>query len=208
MNGYELEIVFSDEQLEILYESGCKVVIGKSCNMPENKYRVAWQVFRPLGINLVSWRNEYGIYASSTRLLEGARLHQTSYSKNTAVKGREYTLLDSGVISPPGQAADTDKYYLLNSYSSKSMMTIGLCQKATINGEHTAWNAISAVPVMKNHSIAMEPTLRVSVWLESMIDSNTVFSTVRSAVVNVNFDHEEYKIRLTYDSVNGVFLIE
>jgi len=206
MSDVKLEIIFSDEQLETIYASRCKVIIGKYGNTPESQFGVAWQAFRPLGSNCITWGDDYGLYASSTRLLEGAKLHQTSYSKYAAVRGRQYTLMESGVISNPGDQTCNDKFYMLNNYSSKKIMTVGLCQKASINGEFTKWNAISAVPVMNKHAIFMKPTHRVSVWLESMIESNTVFSSVESPKTNIHFSVGVPAIQLTYDSDIGSFV--
>lgn len=204
MPNYELDIAFTNEQLQILYATGSNVIVAKPTG--GSGPNVAWQVFKPMQANQVTWEEQYGIYASTTQIVNGARLSRLSSTGVPAAISKLYTLEDSAAITGPASGGTQDSYALYNTYSNQPFMTVGLYQDATVNGTSIAGNAVSAVPVLLQSTSVMTPFTTVYIWLQSQVVSNTVVTTVTSPMTQLKFGGGINSISVAYDSATGHFL--
>lgn len=203
MANYELKIAFTNEQLQVLYTTGSNVIVAKPTD--GTAPNVAWQVFRPLQGNTLTWQEEYGIYASTSSVTNGAVLSQLSSVPVGAAMNKLYTLEPSGIISGPASGGYPDSFSLTNKYD-KDYMTVGLYQNATVNGTDIMGNALSAAPVLKASTAVMTPYTTVYIWLQSQVKSNTVVTNVTSPMTKITFGGGTNTVSVAYDSDSGKFL--
>ncbi|MEL6671586.1 MAG: hypothetical protein AAFR61_05320 [Bacteroidota bacterium] len=205
MIKYDLRISFTDAQLEAIYATNSNVIVAKPTE--DSEANVAWQVFKPLQSNSLTWEEQYGIYVSTTSAASGARLEQLSSVPVGAAPDKLYTLLPSGVISGPAEGGAPDAFALQNKYQVNPYMTVGLYQNATVNGVDILGNALSAAPVLEASTAIMTPFTTVYVWLQSRIESNTIVTTVASPMTELKFGGGVDTIQTSYDTTTGKFLI-
>ena len=204
-NQYELNLSFTDEQLQTISVTNTKVIVAKPTN--GGSPNVAWQTFDPLSDNTLTWEEKYGIYVTTSAVVNGAELTKLSSTGIPAAAGKLYTLQEAGSISAPGASTDTGtSYSLLNSYSKEDYMTVGLYQDATVNGTEIAGNAISAAGTMLASTAVMTPYTTLYVWLQSEVKSNTVVTTVTSPMTELKFGGSTIQISTAYDTDSGNFL--
>lgn len=201
---YQLTVNFTNEQLAIIYQAGASVVIGKMFSA--NDLSVAWQVFKPMRKNCLSWDEVYGIYASTSQLDPDAPIVQHSYTDLGASTRKLYTLKPDGSISHPQDGGSPCVYTLKNSYKEKKIITVGLYQNASLNGDEVKGNPISASPVMLGHTVNMKPSHTINIWIQSHIKSSTVISNVSSPMTPLSFNPEKAEIAVTYNDDTGLFV--
>jgi len=195
--AYALNINLTKEQVDLFSLTGSNVVIAKPTQGgPSN---VAWQVFRPLEKNEVQWEENYGIYASTRRIENGAVLTQMSQTPYPALDGKIYPFLQSGTFGAPAGGGEKGTFSSINEYD-KPALTFGLYQSATVNGELVEGNAISAAPVLQGSEVSMTPFTTLFVWLQSQVFSNTVVTKVTSPKTEVVFGGATTEITLGYDN--------
>jgi hypothetical protein len=204
MSLFSLKVAFTDRQLEVLYATGTNVVVAKPTGGA--RPNVAWQVFRPMQGNQLSWGEEYGIYASTSSVTNGAILSQLSSVPVGAATNKLYTLEPSARITGPASGGSDGAYTLLNKYGEKEYMTVGLYQDATVNGTDIIGNALSAAPVLLASTASMTPYTTVYIWLQSAVVSNTVVTNVTSPMTMLKFGGAVTDIAVSYDSASGKFL--
>jgi hypothetical protein len=157
--------------------------------------------------NTLSWSEQYGIYASTSGVTNGAVLTQLSSVPVGAAMNKLYTLEESAVISGPVSGGAPNSFALLNKYNnSTGYMTVGLFQDANVNGTKITGNALSAAPVLLSSTAVMTPYTTVYIWLQSQVISNTVVTTVTSPMTQLNFGGGVNEISVAYDSASGTFL--
>jgi hypothetical protein len=201
---FNLNVAFTNEQLQILYITGTNVIIAKPTM--GGQPNVAWLAFKPLQANTVSWSEQYGIYASTQSITNGAKLTQLSSVPVPAADNKLYTLQDSGVIAGPNPGGQPGAFTVLNQYSGKPYMTVGLYQNANVNGTDILNNAVSAAPVLLQSTAAMTPFTTVYIWLQSQVTGNTVVTNVTSPMTALKFGGSIDSISVAYDSASGKFL--
>jgi len=203
-SSFELRTAFTNAQLDVIYAAGSNVVVAKPTG--GGSPNVAWQVYRPLQANTLTWTEDYGIYASTSEVTNGAKLTQLSSTGIPAVQNKLYTLQPSGSVTGPDTGGAADSYAMLNDYSAKPYLTIGLYQDATVNGTDIIGNALSAVPVILKSTAVMTPFTTVYLWLQSQVISNTVVTTVTSPMTKLVFGGGVSTISVAYDSESGTFI--
>jgi len=204
MSTFNLKTAFTNEQLQNIYLAGLNVIVAKPTGGTNPD--VAWQVYKPLQANTLSWQEEYGIYASTTEVVNGARLSQLSSVPVGALQNRLYTLEVSGATSGPTSGGVPNGYAMENKYDNKPYMTIGLFQDANVNGTEIAGNAISAKTTLLSHTAKMTPFTTLYMWLESNVISNTVVTNVTSPMTKLKFGGDVKTISVVYDSSSGTFI--
>lgn len=201
---FNLKTAFTNEQLQIMYATGTNVVVGKPSD--GRSTNVAWQVFKPMQANLFSWKEEYGIYASTADIRNGAVLSQLSNTPIGSEMGKQYILQDYGMIVGPMGGGYPNAFVLLNQFGSKPYMTAGLYQNATINGSDRIGNAVSATPVLMQSAAVMSPSTTLHIWLQSQVVSNSVVTTITSPITELKFGGNVTEIAVAYDSATGKFV--
>jgi hypothetical protein len=204
MSTYTLKTAFTNEQLGILYATGTNVIVAKPTG--GGTPNVAWQVFKPMQANTLTWGEEYGIYASTSKVVNGATLSQLSNVPVGAAMNKLYTLEPSSAISGPASGGAAGAFSLYNTYSEQPYMTVGLFQDANVNGTDIIGNALSAAPVLLASTAVMTPFTTVYIWLQSQVVSNTVVTTVTSPMTLLKFGGAIEEISVAYDSASGKFL--
>lgn len=203
-NQYELIVNFTNEQLAIIFQANASVVIGKMYSASD--LSVAWQVFKPMRKNCLSWNEVYGIYASTSQLDVDCPIVQHSYTDLGASTRKLYTLKPDGSISHPQDGGNAGVYALKNSYKEKKIITVGLYQDASLNGDEVKGNPISASQVMLGHTVIMKPSHTINIWIQSHIKSSTVISNVSSPMTTLSFNAEKSEIVVTYNDDTGLFV--
>lgn len=204
MSTFNLKTAFTDEQLKVIYATGTNIVVAKPTG--GGSPNVAWQVFKPMQANTLTWKEEYGIYASTSQVVNGAKLNQLSSVPVGAVQNKLYTLESNATISGPASGGAPHSYALQNQYAEKPFMTIGLFQDANVNGTEIMGNAVSAAPVLLASTAVMTPYTTVYIWLQSQIVSNTVVTNVTSPMTALKFGGGIDTIAVQYDSATGRFI--
>lgn len=204
MADYQLEISFSDEQLDTLFTTKSNVIVAKPTG--GSSTNVAWQVFQPFENNSVTWSEEYGIYVSNTKISNGATLTQMSSTSGNAQMDTTYTMQPSAIITGPADGGTDDAFTLVNKYANLPYLTVGLYQNAVVNGVLVKGNAISAVPTLYQSTAVMTPFTTVYLWLQSEVSSNTVVSVVTSPMTQLTFGGGVNEISVSYDSATGTFI--
>jgi hypothetical protein len=202
---FELELLFTTEQLDTIFPTGSKVILAKPTAQQKSP-EVAWQAFSPLESNKVTWEEQYGIYASTTAMEHGVTLTQKSRTAVPAVDGKNYEFKESGAFDPPEGVEAKHSFFATNNYAHKPCLTIGLFQDAIVNGEEVPGNAISGAEVLRGSQAKMTPYTTVYVWLQSDVESNTVVSHMTSKPTKVTFGGDITEIELAYDSATGLFI--
>jgi hypothetical protein len=204
MDSYELKVAFTEEQLTNLYITGSNVIIAKPLvNGPPD---VTWQVFKPIQNNTLKWNEEYGMYASTSEVINGSELNQFSSVPVGAVMDKLYTLEPSAVISGPASGGQPNSFTLLNKYSDKPYLTMGLFQDATVNGTIISGNALSADYTLLASTAFMTPFTTVYIWLQSQIKSNSIVTVVTSPLTKLRFEGDIKNLSVKYDSSSGEFI--
>ena len=164
MSKFTLNIGFTNKQLKLIYAAGANVIVAKPTQ--REKPNVAWQVFKPMGENNLEWEEVYGIYASTARIVNGAKLIKSS-EVMPALMDQKYKLEPSGAISPPGPGGVPNSFRLANEYKHEPIMTFGLYQGANVNGAEIVKNAISAKLKRRNSKIFTNKNRRNLGFFES-----------------------------------------
>ncbi len=195
--SYTLNINLTKKQVDLFHLTGQNVVIAKPTRGGASN--VAWQVFRPLEGNHVKWEEQYGIYASTAKIENGAELTQLSQTGYPAMGSKTYPFLSSGTFGPPTGSGEPGTFYSVNGYTEQSYLTFGLFQTASVNGQKVVGNAISAAPVLQGANVEMTPYTTLYVWLQSQVVSNTVVTRVSTPKTEVVFGGPTTEISLGYD---------
>ena len=206
MPTFSLALSFTQTDLDRFYATGTNVVIAKPND--GGAPNVAWLVCRPLIGNHISWEELYGIYASNSDVVNGAALTQISSTSFPAVADKLYTMTPSGYVAGPANGGSPGSYSLDNEYNNlpKGYLTVGLYQNATVDTLPIAGNAVSAAPVLYGSTATMTPYTTVYVWMQSQVRSNTVVTTVTSAMTQVTFGGDTPDVALQYNPSTGTFI--
>lgn len=206
MLSFMLETAFTQQDLDRIYTSGSNVVVAKPNN--GGAPNVAWIVYRPLVDNVIEWEEQYGIYASNADVINGAVLTQMSQTDVPASDNVLYPFTPSGYFGPPESGGVSGSFTARNDYDNlpKGYLTMGLFQKATVNGSTGPANAVSAAPVIYRSKAQMTPFTTVYLWIQSQVRSNTVVTNVTSPQTRVTFGGGVTKVSLRYNANTGTFL--
>lgn len=201
---FTLKTAFTNAQLELLYATGTNIVVAKPTGGAQPN--VAWQVFKPMQANTLKWGEEYGIYASTSAVTNGATLSQLSSVPVGARDNMLYTLEPNAIISGPVSGGMSGAFALNNKFAEKPYMTVGLYQNANVNGTDIIGNALSAAPVILQSTAFMTPYTTVYIWLQSQVVSNTVVTMVTSPMTKLTFGGTTKELSVAYDSASGFFV--
>lgn len=208
MARFTLSTHFTPADLERFYATGTNIVVAKP-SMNGGQANVAWVVYRPLLENKMVWEEQYGIYASTSRVVNGAMLSQMSTTDFPAAEGRIYTLGPNGSFGSPSGGGARGTFTARNEYdnlSHQGFMTLGLYQEATVNGVTFSRNAVSAAEVLYMSEATMTPYTTLYIWTQSQVVSNTVVTRVTSVRTEVVFGGSATQASLQYNSETGGFV--
>lgn len=202
---FNLSIAFSDEDLKTFYATGTNVILAKPSAGGQTP-NVAWLAFKPLSNNNLSWKEEYGIYASTQSPVSGGTLTQMSSVKVPAADGKLYTLGADAVFSGPAGSGTPDSFSILNEYMEKPYITVGLYQGANVDGKDVLKNAISAAGVIPKSTALITPYTTVYIWLASQTVGNSVVTQITSPMTELDFGGSVSSLSITYNASTGKFI--
>lgn len=201
MATYGVEILIDEITLRALYDNGYKLAVGKT--FIHGKPNVIWQAVSVFPHNLITWREDFGLYASPAKIEQGAEIFQVSRSDYPANTGKVYVLNNDGVISRSEQSGKEGAYSLNNEYSGERLMTIGLNQDAKVNGVEVKGNACVAKACPYKSSIVFDPfnTLFLSMMLQ--ISANEVYENWLESSFVYEFGEKEEVISVSFNINTG-----
>lgn len=206
MTFFKLSIGIFYKELHLFSQADYKIFVAKT--IAGSRPTVAWQVFRPMRNNTISWEEEYGMYASSTPLQDGAKLRKTSETKIPAKAGKLYSLQENGAIENSDEDGKAHVFTLLNQFPTlQGSVVAGLCQNAQVNGTQIDGNAVSAMPVLYKNSIEMQPCPSVHLWISSRGEESSLAQPGTSTVTELSFEDGINEITSYFDIRTGKFLI-
>lgn len=210
MPRYTLNTTFSQSSLDTLHATGSNVVVAKPSSSGGTP-NVAWVVYYPLQANTMTWEEQYGIYASTSSIQNGATLYQMSQTSFPAGEGKVYVLEPAGYFGGPQSGGSAGSYTAVNQFNNLApagpgYLTFGLFQNATVNGSAMNGNAVSAAGVPYQNTAVMTPYTTVYIWTQAQVKSNTVVTLVTSVMTEVTFGGSVTEVSLQYDPTTGGFV--
>jgi hypothetical protein len=175
MPTYRLNIQFDQAGLDTLNEAGQSVTIVKS--VPQG-VPVAWISFAPLLNNLVTWNEQYSVYASTSQIQDGTEIF--TQSTQAAAGGSTYKLVaghfdsgTSGLLPNTYGVVNADPGFQVGGIQK---VTSGLYQGASVDGTPAA-AAINAVAVPYLDEAVFTPIEKVQIFASSFQNNGLVISS-------------------------------
>jgi hypothetical protein len=196
--SYKLTIDLTPEQLEAFGNTGSQIAIAKSAESPPT---VVWQSLRPIEELVMTWEENYGIYATETEFKGGAKIISTARVKGTAVNGEEYALVKNGFFVAQENPGNPKSYYARNLYSAENKsMGFGLTQMAELSsGLVLPPNPVSYAPVLFESMASMTPYTTLYVWVESKVQGGSVVTEVTGPQLPVPYGNGVNEHVLVYN---------
>lgn len=206
MPSYELDIAFDQKGLAALNLVGQSVTIVKQSSGGKP---TAWISFTPQMSNIVRWTEQYSVYSSTTTAQSGAVIITSSQA--TAIAGSSYALNNAGYFDNgiPGVVGPA-QYEIVNKdpnliISGTAMVTAGLVQGATINGNPVS-APICAAGVLFNQTALFTPIETIQVYTSSYSNNGIVISQVAGNALTVQYTTNP-KASITYDDQQNQFIL-
>jgi len=203
MTTYQLSIDIDQAGLSAIYTSGQRVTLVKSVtsfpgstgNLP-----VAWISFNPMEGNLITWTENYSVYATTTQIAGGAQIVMSS--STPAQEGIMYALENGAFSNIAGGAPSV--------YNVKNMMepgnfNFGLAQDVEINGVPVS-APVSASPVLYNETATFTPIETISVFLTSYTNNGVVITQVASNACTIILTSQNPTASLTFQDSTNTFI--
>jgi len=165
---------------------------------------VAWLTFRPLMYDTVTWIDAYGLYATTQALQAGATIRMTSVSEGTIQRGWLYTF-ENGVFN--GQSGSGTTFNVQDGDSSYPMLTFGLAQQATVNGQ-IVYAPLNGVPALYNQQASFWPLEALSIFLSSYDDNGVVISRIPGSALVVELTAQNPAANIGFNSADNTFYLE
>jgi hypothetical protein len=199
MPNYTLNVDFDPGELAPIYAANEQVTIVKQSR---DGKPVAWVAFVPFQNNTVTWKDSYALYASNTLAESGAIISQLS---NTAASpGLQYAFaegkFDSGT---PDSDLPPNTYDIVNQMAGFNELTFGLAQDVQVNGTAQPNHPINAQIVPLHQSAQFTPLDKITVFLQSNVQSGMVLTTVKSASIELSFGGATTSRTLSYRAGSG-----
>jgi hypothetical protein len=202
----EIDITIDAAGVEAINQAGQTVTIVQSVvsdPLGSGNLPVAWLAFSPLESNIITWEQDYSLYATTTVLQNGATIQMTSQTEGAAVEGVVYSFSE-GVFTG-GNPGSADTYNVDNQESSNSF-SFGMAQEATVNGTETM-APLNAVPVLADESVSFTPELQISVFLSSATNNGSVLSQVAGNACTFTLTSQTPTANLGFDDASNTFFV-
>ncbi|MBN8884895.1 MAG: hypothetical protein J0I77_04205 [Rudaea sp.] len=207
MPSYRLQLLIDKEVLPIIKGAGQRITLAKPVN--SSSPNVIWQSIDPFVSTEVQWDEQYGIYASTVQMTDGATITKMSETDIPAVDGAYYSFTSATVFTGPfgGGSVPKGSYKANNDvpFSSYPALTFGLTQTALINQQPADRKPISATPVLATQSAMMTPFTNIYIWLQSTFKSETIITQITGNYSVAKFGGSVTDLVLKYDPNLGIF---
>lgn len=201
--AYQLNINIDQTGVSNINSSSQFVTIVKSVtsSLVGGNLPVAWLTFSPLETNVVSWVENYSLYATTQQLSAGATITMTSQSAGTVQSGWVYTF-QNGIFSG---ASGTGSTYNLSNEMSNYSFTFGLAQQASLNGGAPMLAPLNAVGVPYNEQASFTPIESLSIYLSSFSNNGVVISQVAGNALPVTLSSQSPSATIGFNDSNNTF---
>lgn len=208
MPSYRLQLLIDPKDLEIIRASQQRITLAKPVSAESPN--VIWLSIDPFQSTEVSWAEEYGIYASTTAIQQGASITKLSETGVPAQDGANYSFTSGATFNGPFSDGSVARgsYGAQNDMPSGNypVLTFGLTQSALINQKPIERKPISATPVLATQFATMTPFTTVYVWLQSQFASETIITKIVGRSSKAKFGGGVDDLSLKYDATLGVFV--
>lgn len=209
MPDYRLQLLIDPADLTIIRNSGQRITLAKPVNS-DSSPNVVWLSIDPFQSTEVQWSEEYGIYASTTAVVQGASINKLSETGVPAQDGASYSFTSAATFNGPFSSGGV----ALGTYGAQNdmpnaaypVLTFGLTQSALINQKPSDRKPISATPVLATQFASMTPFASVYIWLQSQFSSETIITRITGKTSKARFGGGVTDISLKYDPNLGVFV--
>lgn len=209
MSDFNLKLLIDEADLMNVRSSGQRITLAKPVNS-EASPSVVWLSIDPFEGTDVSWKEEYGIYASTTAIVEGASIAKLTETDIGALDGANYTFTSNAVFEGPftTQGVPPGTFGAQNDmpYSDYPLLTFGLTQSAMVNQKPADRKPISATPVLATQFSSMTPFTTVYIWLQSQFASETIITKITGKSAKAKFGGGITDITLKYNPSLGLFV--
>lgn len=208
MTTYTLQLQISPADLNHLRAAQMRIILGRpltSAASPD----VAWASIDPLSSTDIHWDEEYGIYASTTSLQQGATIRKISQTHMPAQRGARYVFNPSATFSGPFPGGGApDSYTVQNDVppNQYQLLTFGLTQSLMINHMLLDDAPISATPVRARQTTTLTPGSSVLIWLQANLSSGTFMTRIPGNSTTVRYAGGVTSATLRYDPAPGMFV--
>lgn len=207
MPDYSLKFLIDQKDLVIIKGAQQRITIAKPVG--GGSPNVIWLTIDPFQSTDVAWTEEYGIYASTTQIMNGASISKLSES-GTAVDGAYYALTAATVFNGPftGSGVLRGTYAAQNDvpHSEYPVLTFGLTQNALVNQKPVDRKPLSATPVLAGQFTQMTPFTTVYAWLQAQFTSETIITKITGKSAKVTLGGGITDLTLKYNPELAMFV--
>jgi len=197
---YSLNISIDSAAVRTINQTRQRVTLVKS---KAGGTTLAWVTFKPMENNLVTWEENYLIYATTTALQEGAVLDLQSQTDLPVQTGFVYTLQD-GVFNK-GDGGTKGLFAAVN--QDENGENFGLAQTAIIHGK-SVLAPLNAIPVNHNQNVTFEPIETVSIYLSNIQDNGVVISDVSGDALTVELTSVAPNATIGFNDGSNTFFLQ
>jgi hypothetical protein len=206
--NFNLKLLIDTETLPIIRDSGQRITLAKPVNA-DTTPSVVWLSIDPFASTDVSWEEQYGIYASTTKVVDGATISKLSETGVGAQDGATYTFTSGAVFNGPFPGGvPRGSYGAQNDMPSSlyPVLTFGLTQDALVNQVAAKRKPLSATPVLATQFAEITPFTIVFVWLQAQFRSETIITRITGRNTKVRLGGGVNEATLKYNAELGVFV--
>ena len=202
MASFELTVQFAANDVQQVNAAEQQVTIVKEVGGNAGS-SVVWIALSPFENNQIDWEEEYGLYASTTSVQNGATITKSA-AVNPASSGVIYPFESGAFSSPQGSLSSPNDYGVKN--LSPSGLTFGLAQSVTVNSDPFEANPLNAVTVLTQQQATFTAIEKLSVFLHSQFNNGVVISDILGPPLQVDFTHDPIQT-IHYDPTQGKFVL-
>lgn len=208
MPDQSITLLIDPQDLPVIKAAQQRITLGKTVN--GNSVNIVWLSIDPFANNVISWPNEYGLYASASPLKDGSPILKLGETGPPAQNGAYYTFTSVGLFNGPftgGAAPPYPSYAVQNDmpYASYPSLVFGLTQSALVNQRPVERKPLSATIVLATQLLKMTPSPDLYVWLQGELTSETIITTTLGKSTRITFGPANTSVTLKYNPHLGVF---
>ena len=204
MTTYSLDISIDSTGLKQIQGQNISIAKTVTTSLVSGNLATAWISFEPAQNITVTWEEDYYIYASTTVAKGGATIGLSSYTDAPVQSGQLYTYNPSATFSA-SNASTGGAFETNNEQNSPDPWTMGLAQKATVNGGPATMAALNAVNVPYNETASFTPIEHVSIWVSSLQNNGVVLSQIASQALQVTLTGQTPSAKLGFNDSQNEF---
>jgi hypothetical protein len=164
---------------------------------------IAWRTFQPVQKNIVTWNDNYGIYATTTELAPGNRIIMNTVTDVPVQIEWTYTF-EKGQFSAASNGT-ANVFTVANQMNG--MFSFGLAQQSVANNV-TAITPLSAISALFNQEIFISPPGEIFIFLSSVECSGTILYEISSNALAVPLSNDGATIMVGFNNQNNTFFLQ